>query len=304
MTDHTADRIAEDLARNQFGIITRTQAQACGLSARQIDHRVRSGAWVRRYPGVYAMRAATDSWLGDVLAAALDTGGVASHRCAAALWELEIFDEPPVEIAVRKDKRSDHSTRLHQTTQWDLRDETLLSGIPCTGIERTLLDCAAVVSFRKLERLCEVAIRKNFTSWTQLAHALSIHSRQGRNGCGPMRRLLEFRLGDRTIPLSDFSRLIVQLLEANGIPKPKVEYRIVDEAGDLVLQTDLAWPRRKKAWELDGLAFHFGRTDVERDRRKRNRAIGLGWTIQEVLWSMYVDNPGQLVTMAKQFLEI
>ena len=114
--------------------------------------------------------------------------------------------------------------------------------------------------------------------------------------------LLNERLGTRTIPLSDFSRLVTNLLVDSGIPRPQLEYRIVDDLGDLILQADLAWPALKKAWELDGLQWHFGRADVERDRRKRNRAKSAGWNIQEILWSMYVDDPAQLVQMAGAFL--
>ena len=96
---------------------------------------------------------------------------------------------------------------------------------------------------------------------------------------------------------------VANLLADAGVPEPEPEYRIVDDGGDLILQADLAWPRLKKAWELDGLQFHFGRTDFERDKRKRNRAKTFGWNIQEILWSMYVDEPLELVRMARQFLD-
>jgi len=94
----------------------------------------------------------------------------------------------------------------------------------------------------------------------------------------------------------------VNLLTEGGVPTPIVEYRIVDNADRLILQTDLAWPDKKKAWELDGLKFHSGRTAMERDKRKRNRAKAHGWTIQEILWSMYIDSPDALVKMAHEFL--
>ena len=46
----------------------------------------------------------------------------------------------------------------------------------------------------------------------------------------------------------------------------------------------------------------FGRAEVEKDRRKRNRAKSYGWNIQEILWSMYTDEPAELVEMARRFL--
>ena len=105
------------------------------------------------------------------------------------------------------------------------------------------------------------------------------------------------------MPLSDFSRLVANLLVDGGLPRPLVEHRITEEStGAFIMQTDLAWPKYKKAWELDGLEWHFGRHEVERDRRKRNRARAEGWAIQEILWSMYVDDPDELVVMARKFL--
>ena len=302
MPNDDRDARVDELFRDQHGHVSRAQAIAAGLSKQQIDYRLRTGRWTRVLPSTYRLTAAAESWEGSLIATCLHTNGVASHRCAAALWDLILYDEPPVEITVSKTTRSTHDARLHQSTQWHLRDQTTRRGVPCTGIERTLLDCAAVVSFSRFERLCEDAIRREYTSWEELALSLRRHSRQGRNGCGPMRKLLAFRLEDQTIPLSDFSRLIVQLLVENGVPKPLIEYRITDDLGALILQTDLAWPSERKAWELDGLKFHSGRLAMERDKRKRNRAKAHGWSIQEILWSMYTDAPDELVRMARAFL--
>lgn len=292
-----------DVIRNQHGVISRRQAGELGLTRRQIDSRAQSGEWIRVHRGVYRHRAVPTSWLSDVVAAVLATNGVASHRCAAALWYLEIYDAPPPEVTV-----AGHSSaripavRVHWTSQWDRCDTTLRQGIPCTGIERTILDCAAVTSPARVERLAEAAIRKRLTSWASLATCLRRHARRGRNGSAPFRELLDARLGDPAVPLSDFSRLVANLLLDAGLPEPVVEHPVRDRHGIHILQVDLAWPSLRKAWELDGLRYHFGREDIERDRRKRNLVVAEGWTIQEILWSMYVDEPDELITMARRFL--
>jgi len=289
--------------QQQHGVITRAQAIALGLSARQIGYRLETGQWIAVQPSIYRPASTAESWEMQLLAACLSTGGIASHRNAAALWNLDLYSQPPIEISVERGRsvRRDIA-RVHETTQWDRRDPITIRGIPCTGIERTILDCAAKVGPRRAERLAEAAIRQNKTSWLALADCLKDHSRQGRDGCLTLRNLLDVRLGNGTVPLSDFSRRVVNLLVDAGIPHPHVEYRIADSDGSHILQVDLAWPDRRKAWELDGLAFHFGRHDIERDRRKRNRLISEGWVIQEILWSMYVDDPGGLVRMARKFL--
>lgn len=289
--------------RTQYGLITRPQARASGLTDRQIDRRLATGAWDREHPGVFRLSAVPTGWHSRLLGPVLNTGGVASHRSAAALWYLEIFRDPVAEISVPTGRWAQlDGVRIHHTTQWATRDEKMIGGIACTNVERSILDCGAVASERTVERLAEAAIRKRLTTWQRLLTSLRVHSVQGRDGCLDLRRVLERRLLNRTIPLSDFSRLVANLLVDGGVPEPVVEYRIVDSSGDLIMQADLAWPGLKKAWELDGLQFHFGRTEIERDRRKRNRAKSRGWNIQEILWSMYLDEPNSLVTMAHEFL--
>lgn len=292
-----------DAFRQQFGCVTREQAIAYGLSERQIDYRIETRQWLVEQPGVYRHAAAPSSWEATLFAATARGEAVVSHRCAAALWQLEIFDRPPPEITIPEGKSSRRAVdRVHESRQWDRRDQVEKRGLPTTGIERTILDCAAKVSLGTTERLAEAAIRKEMTTWLDLADCLSVHSARGRDGCLTLRRLLQIRLGNGTVPLSDFSRRIIHLLERASLPTPVVEYRISDSEGRHLLQVDLAWPNHKKAWELDGLQWHFGREDVERDRRKRNAVITEGWVIQEILWSMYVDNPAGLVQMCRQFL--
>lgn len=290
--------------RDQHGVISREQAIAAGVSRSQISRRLSSGDWKVIHPGVYRHTAVALTWEARLLAAVLSSGGVASHRCAAALWYLDGYSEPEIEVTIPNTQwRGLPDLRVHRTTQWDRRELTVKRGIPVTGINRTILDSAGVLGYQRTERLAESAIRKDLTSWIDLIETLRQHSRQGRNGCLTLRTLLDNRLGDKTVPLSEFSRLVTNLLVDAGIPKPVLEYRIVDQDDQHVLQTDLAWPDQKKAWELDGLQWHFGREDVERDRRKRNRAKSLGWNIQEILWTMYTDEPERLVAQARSFLK-
>ena len=290
--------------RTQYGIISRQQAFDAGLSRSQISRLLQRSEWILVHPSVYRHAAAPPSWEGDLLAATIATNGIASHFCAAALWHLDGFHTPPTELTIPNTSwRGLPDLLIHRSTQWNSRAEDEKRGIPVTGINRTILDCAGRLGYERTERLAESAIRKDLTTWIDLIEVLRTHSRQGRNGCLTLRTLLDNRLGDKTVPLSEFSRLVTNLLVDAGLPKPILEYRIVDDDGRHVLQTDLAWPEQKKAWELDGLQWHFGRDDVERDRRKRNHAKSLGWNIQEILWSMYTDEPRRLIELARTFLK-
>lgn len=295
---------AEARMRQQRGLITRSQAQACGLTRGQIAHRLRTGRWERAGRGVYRHRAAPRTWHQDVLAAVLATGGLASHGTAIALFGLDAAPASPVTVTVAHDRhqRVHHGAVVHATTQWAARQADIRQGIPCTGIERSLLDVAFDLDVDTLERLAEEAVRRRLTTFQTLARFLVLHGRCGRPGSAGMRAMLMRRDPNAELPLSDFSRLVHRLIVDLGLPEPVLEYAVTDASGRFILQADLAWPDERKIVELDGLAFHFGRPDIERDRRKRARARADGWRIMEVLWSMYQGERHDLGDLLTRFL--
>lgn len=291
--------------RHQRGLISRTQVLALGHSARTIESRVRSGVWERVQPGVYRHVVVGDHWKQRLLAATLVAPTlVASHRSAAALFGIGFVGGPAAEVTQphAAGPRALVGVQLHRSTQWAARQETIRHGIPCTGVERTIMDTAATMGVDATERLAEEAVRRRLTTFGSLATYLAWHGKQGRTGSGTLRQMLLRRAPRAALPLSDFSRRVTQLLNRHGIAEPVLEYRIYDAANRFIMQADLAWPASKKAVELDGLAWHFGREDVERDRRKRARARASGWRIHEVLWSMYAEDPAGLAAQISAFL--
>ena len=96
----------DDHFRRQHGIITRKQAKDLGLTDRQIDRRIANGSWIPVHRGVYRLAAVPATWESRLLAAVLATGGIASHRCAAALWRLDPFVAPRIEVVLPHGRRS------------------------------------------------------------------------------------------------------------------------------------------------------------------------------------------------------
>lgn len=295
----------EATMRRQRGLISRSQLRTLGVRPRTIESYVRRGIWERVQPGVYRHVVVGDGWKQHLLGATLASPKVvASHRSAAALFGIGFERGPQSEVS------QPHGTgpvrlagvRVHRSTQWRARQETLCQGIPCTGVERTIMDTAGTLGVDALERLAEEAVRRRLTTFGSLATYLAWHGKQGRTGAGTLRAMLLKRAPKAALPLSDFSRRVTQLLARHGVEEPLLEHRIYDASGCFILQADLAWPDRKRVVELDGLAWHFGRADVERDRRKRARARACGWRIHEVLWSMYAEDPGGLAAQIRDFL--
>lgn len=290
---------------DQHGLITLAQAASEGLTRRQVDARLQRGQWVRVERAVYRHSAVHITWESRLLAACLTSGGLASHRCAAALWRLDQFWTPRVEVVISQvsSYRSKHH-RIHRSTQWDRTDQCTINAIPCTGIERTILDLAAVVSLRRVELAAESAMRLGLIDWPALRECLIRHSRQGRDGCGRLRLLLDSRHGDDPLPLSAWSRLVQHILSDAGVPEPKLEYPILNKTGRILTRVDLAWPDHLVALELDSVRYHLNRRSFEKDKRKRNKARLMGWTIHEVTWSMSVEDKPGLVRLIKSALRL
>ena len=100
------------VARKQHGVVSRAQLQAQGVSEDGIWRRRRSGILQEALPGVYRTSGAPRGWLQDLMAACLWGGeeAAASHRAAAALWELEGFEHAPVEISAPRRLQAGVST--------------------------------------------------------------------------------------------------------------------------------------------------------------------------------------------------
>jgi hypothetical protein len=191
---------------------------------------------------------------------------------------------------------------VYRTTQWSDIERTSVHGIPVTGVNRTIIDCAAVFPDDVLERLAESAIRQAMTTWQELDATLTDQGERGRNGTAGLRRLLERRLGDPVVPASDFSRRVQQLLRDAGLPDPVLEYRIVEGDGTHLLLADLAWPSKMCAVELDGMARHFDRVDRERDIRIRAEVRASGWRLLEIGWELFANEPQKVIELVRRLL--
>lgn len=185
--------------------------------------------------------------------------------------------------------------KIRRSRQWAQCGFVEINGILTTGIDRTILDLAAVVSPTKLNHAVDAVIRQKLTTWPDLYHVLVIHSRRGRNGCGPLRKILDARFGDTAIPDSRWNRNVGSLLFDAGLPEPEYEYEITGSGGEFVARVDLAYPNDRVAIELDSVRWHLNHASFRDDPRRKNKLMLEGWTVLTFTWSDYVDTPNDLV---------
>lgn len=281
--------------RRQHGVISRSQALDEGMTSRQIDRLVSSGVWEREALGVYRHEAVPSTVRARLLALCMAHGAVASHRSAAALHPIEGYRLDRLEVVVPPGTgRGIRGARRYQSTQLDLAKPVERDGIPCTGVARTVLDLAVVVPRDRLDRTIDAVLRDGQLRLSDLYGVLASHARRGRRGCNALRASLADRFDDNFVPLSDWSRMVADLLVEAGLDYPALEHPVRRVDGSSVAQVDLAYPGHRVAVELDSARWHDNRQSFVQDRRRRNEVTLAGWTVLNFTWSDYADHPAAL----------
>jgi len=273
----------EEIARfaeSHHGVFTATHARAAGLSSSDIKWRVATGRWQTVQHGVYRMSGAPLSWRGELLAACWAGGdrAVASHRSAAKLWELPGGRDDLIEILCPRWRRARHNGLVvHESKALRALDITEVDGIAVTTVELTLLQLGAVYGPRTVERAVENGLRRDLVTIGSLRGLLHRVGRQGRDGVGVLRAILDERDPNHAPTDSDMETEVLQVLRMNGFPKPVPQYVIRDSVGSFIARVDLAIVEWKVALEYESIAWHTGKAALFRDNPRRRKIMSVDW---------------------------
>ena len=275
-----------ELAETMHGVFTAAHARGAGMSMRQIDHRLRTGAWVSIFESCYRVAGAPLTWEGRLLAACWAGGfrAVASHRSAAALWELPGGRQTPSEITCPRWRRARHaSVIVHETNALEDTDRTFVEGIPVTSVERTLLDLAAVTRDATVEMALDSAERRGLTTPRHVRALVVRLSRPGRRGVRRLRRILDLRAPEDGPTETEAEALLLRVLRRHGFPRPAVQF-VVRDGQRFVGRVDAAYAEERIAIEYESYEWHTGRIAVERDNARRNALQAVEWAYIGATW--------------------
>jgi very-short-patch-repair endonuclease len=299
--NNAAERRARDsavalaeLARRQHGVVARRQLVELGLGRHYIGRQIERGRLHVLHRGVYAVghRALTrdGSRMAAVLAAG--DGAVLRRRSAAALWGIREGDPARIEVAAATERRRPGIV-VHRTVLPD--DETTTHrGIPVTTPARTLLDLAAILDDHGLARACERAESLRLGSPTSLRDLVDRHP--GRPGTPKIRKLLGAGRIVDIATRSDLERRFLSLLDANGLPRPRVNERLG------AFEPDFAWPAQRLIVETDGFATHGTRDAFERDRARDRALLAAGWRVARITPRQLAAEPERLAAELRALL--
>lgn len=284
----TADARIAAIAANQFGIVSRRQLLAAGMTARMIDGRVSKGLLDPVHSGVYAFSSVPLSWRSWLLAAQFCLGDHAfmSHRAAALYWGLDGIEREFVEFTLNGSQRSTPAGVVLHCSQSLMRcDVRFLTPFRLTKVERTLVDLGSVLRPERVEEALESALHHRLTTFGRVKERLEDLRRPGLRGAAALGQIIASR-DPALLPTESIfeTRFYRMLKKSRRIPPPARQHRIFDQFG-FVARLDLAWPPARVGVECHSLKWH-GPSRTKHDARRHNRLTRLGW---QVLYELYED---------------
>jgi Transcriptional regulator, AbiEi antitoxin len=258
------ERLIAELAMRQHGVVARRQLLDLGIAPDVIDRRVKRGTLHAVHHGAYAVGHRNLTQRSHFMAAVLagGRGAVLSHTSAAQLWGIEEGGWK-IHVTVPRALRSRGRLVFHSVTL-PSDEVTELEGIPVTTAARTLFDCAATLSRRRLERVMSEAEYRRLTDTVPLPALIERYTRH--RGTRNLRAILATgRLGlDRT--RSELEDRFLAFVDDRDLPRPEVN--AVLDVGAITIEADFLWRRERVIVELDGRNAHERVSAFQSDRSR------------------------------------
>jgi hypothetical protein len=248
-------------------LATTAELLAGGMSYAGISRRVKRGALVRRYPGVYSHGPGELSrdaaWLAATLACG--EGAALAHLSMASLSDVSRWRDERPHVIVPRRHRPVEGIVIHQCLRLDPRDVTIVRGIPVTTTARMFVDLGADLT---PHQLCWVINEAAFRRLFHRDATLRALERAGRHsGRGTLRRALELYDMGSAGTKSRYEDLFLTLVE----PEPLVNMALCG------YEVDFQWPDRRLVVEVDG--NHSRPKDVNADDGRDGALAADGYTV-------------------------
>lgn len=299
--NRTVEQRIAALAKSAHGVVTRSGLIAAGVTSKQVERRLASGALIRVHSGVYRVghcaRSVEASYLAAVLACG--AGALLGGRASGWLWSL-LTGAPPAPEVWAPTERTVTGVRTRRARGIGGWERATCRGVPALTVAHTLVDLAAVLSLDGLARACHEAGVRYRTTPRQVAAVLAACSPRA-PGAANLRRVLE---GDVRVSLSELEARFLAVLRAVGLPLPDQTNRLVGAR-----RVDCRWRRPALTVELDSYRYHASRHAWEQDRRREREAYARGDQFRRYTWGDVFEDPSLMLAelgvllLAEPFLD-
>lgn len=297
----TWDESLAALAAKQHGVVSRAQLLECGLTPAAIRYRVKRARLHEIHPGVYAVGHRLLSPRGWWMAAVLygGDGAVLSHRAAAALWGLIDGSPSMIDVFVLRTTARRRGARPRRVRAIPAEDRSVVDGIPCTSVARTLLDLASTASERAVDR----ALRRAEDLRIFDRFALERILERSRPGTPVLRTAMAVFAGDeqaRRRMKRELELRFMELLRRHRFVLPSTNVMIETDWKDH--EVDTLWPEERIVIELDGWWAHLDRESFRRDHARGADVRAMGFEVTRLSWDQVVDQEAATVERLARFL--
>jgi very-short-patch-repair endonuclease len=276
-----------------WGVFTRDELRAAGLSDSAIARRLQAGSLHRMYRDVYSVAPPLllrpeARWRGAVLACG--EGAALSHRSAAVFWELleDRWDFVDV-VTPHRGRKGTGGIRLHRTRRLPDSEVVVVRGIRVTTVERTLLDLADVVPLRVLRRAARQAEVLRLPVGGPPAQP------PGRRGA-PSLGALALHRAEVSMSRSELESRFFRLCRRFGIPRP--DRNVIIEGRE----RDFVWWEARLVVEVDGHATHGTRFAFEDDRARDLALVRAGWRVVRFTYAHVLREPAVVAQALRDLL--
>jgi hypothetical protein len=271
-----------EIAARQHSLVRRDQFLERG-TLDQLKRRLRTGALVREYGGVYRIAGSEQTWEQGELAACYAGGKltVASCRAAARLQGLP-GGANLVEITTLRHRRWNYpGVIVHESRHLSELDTMVIDAIPVTRTARTLCDLAGLVELGELQRrtldhaLLE-AVRRNIVD---VRSVWRTHERLGgtvRLGGETILHALQGFVAPLRKPETSAESLLLALIRDHGFPEPDAQFWLRLPNGEWI-RLDYAWAGFKIGFEFDPYKYHGDRERYEKNASRTRLMQAIGW---------------------------
>jgi hypothetical protein len=289
-----ADRVIEEIAARQHGLVSRVQLLEAGIPAQTIDRRVANGRLRVLHRGVYQVGPVAAP-RGREMAAVLACGGNAavSHFTAAWVHGVRPRRGPsePVHVILTAGHCGVRAGIRAYRRRIEGDEIVVIDRLPVTTPARMLLDLAPLLGRRQLEKLFATAERTGIVT-RDAVRSLLLRYPLARGGA---------RLRELVMPEAEFAftrsrgeEVVVAMVAGAGLPAPIINGYV------LGFEVDLHWPDYRFILEFDGYAFHSGRAEFDGDRSRDRVLQNGGWQVLRVTWRhLRHERDAVLVAIAK-----
>jgi hypothetical protein len=274
----TKDERLAKIAESQAGVVANRQLRDAEVSSKDIKVRLRRGSLSPTSArGVYRVAGSERTWRQDLWVALLagPEGSLASHVSAAALRGLVAAPSIAQVTVPRATSGRFKGAVVHYATISAI-DRVRCDGIETTGLGRTLVDCAAVLTQKALNDLVDAAFGRRLCTYREVVAAWE---RAGHVRGGTRLREALAPYSTSAEPGSVGAAHVLRRIFEWGFPLPLCEYDIRDEHGEWVATGDFVWPASWFVLEYDGREGH-GPRRVRIDARRQAAVEAIGFRVE------------------------